>query len=112
MDPMKLQMIEEFMIFSGAMATLVCATGLGAVWIRSRNKQVVAESPNLTARLDEISARLAQIENAAESTAVEVERVSEGQRFVTRLLAERATQPPAQPAALPERSRVGSTTPH
>ena len=35
-------------------------------------------------------ARLARIENAVEAIAVEVERVSEGQRFATRLLAERA----------------------
>ena len=35
-------------------------------------------------------ARLARIEHAVEAIAVEVERVSEGQRFATRLLSERA----------------------
>jgi hypothetical protein len=34
-------------------------------------------------------ARLARIENAVEAIAVEVERVSENQRFATRLLSER-----------------------
>ena len=34
--------------------------------------------------------RLARIEQAVESIAIEVERISEGQRFTTRLLADRA----------------------
>ncbi len=38
----------------------------------------------------EISGRLERIEQAIEAIAVEVERVSEGQRFTTRLLSERA----------------------
>lgn len=33
--------------------------------------------------------RLARIETAVEAMAIEIERISEGQRFVTRLLAER-----------------------
>ena len=37
--------------------------------------------------------RLARIENAIEAMAVEVERISEGQRFTTRLLSERAPTP-------------------
>ena len=35
------------------------------------------------------SARLARVEQAIEAVAIEVERISEGQRFVTQLLAER-----------------------
>jgi len=38
----------------------------------------------------EQSARLARIETAIESMAIELERISEGQRFTTKLLAERA----------------------
>jgi hypothetical protein len=52
--------------------------------------------------------RLARVEQAVESIAIEVERISEGQRFVTRLLNDRA-----QP--LPERLPVAaprSDTPH
>jgi hypothetical protein len=37
--------------------------------------------------------RLRAIENAVESIALEVERISEGQRFTARVLTERATQP-------------------
>ena len=38
--------------------------------------------------------RLERMERAIESIAVEVERISEGQRFTTKLLAERAAAPP------------------
>lgn len=41
-----------------------------------------------------IEARLAKIEEAVDTIAVEMERMGEGQRFVTKLLAERAGQPP------------------
>lgn len=36
----------------------------------------------------EVSARLERIEQAVEAVAIEVERISEGQRFTTRLLSE------------------------
>ena len=42
-------------------------------------------------------ARFDRLEQAVEAIAIEVERVAEGQRFVTKILAERA-----QPAALPD----------
>jgi len=41
-------------------------------------------------RLDSSDERLARVENAVESIAVEIERISEGQRYVTKLLNERA----------------------
>ena len=48
-------------------------------------------------------ARLDRIEHAVEAIAVEVERISEGQRFTTKLLAERS---PAEAArSLTDRSR-------
>ncbi len=43
-------------------------------------------SPSLSS---DVKARLERMEQAIESVAVEVERISEGQRFTTRLLAER-----------------------
>ena len=41
--------------------------------------------------------RLERIERAVEAVAIEVERISEGQRFVTRLLSERERAPAALP---------------
>ena len=50
----------------------------------------------------ESAARLARVEQAVDAIAVEVERVSEGQRFVTRLLAEsRGMRAVGAPAAAP-----------
>jgi hypothetical protein len=39
----------------------------------------------------ELLARIARIEQIVESTSIEIERISEGQRFTTRLLAENRT---------------------
>ena len=43
----------------------------------------------------DVSARLERMEQAIDSIAVEVERISEGQRFTTKLLSERSSSPPA-----------------
>ena len=45
----------------------------------------------------DVTARLERIERAVESVAVEVERISEGQRFVTRVLADRGEIPKLPP---------------
>jgi len=57
-----------------------------------------------------LEARLAKIEEAVDTIAVEMERMGEGQRFVTKLLADRTTQ------QLPDGQKNGGsgrvTTPH
>src|SRR5918999_1501112 len=40
----------------------------------------------------EVAARLERIEQAVDAVAIEVERISEGQRFTTKLLSERASE--------------------
>ncbi len=45
--------------------------------------------------------RMARIEQAVDAIALEVERISEGQRFTTRLLAERASVAPPLPSSKP-----------
>lgn len=42
-----------------------------------------------TGRDPELVARMARVEQIVESTAIEIERISEGQRFTTRLLSEK-----------------------
>lgn len=44
-------------------------------------------------RAEEIPNRLERLEHAVDTIAIEVERVSEGQRFITKILAERPAQP-------------------
>ena len=45
----------------------------------------------------EVTARLERMENAIDSIAVEVERISEGQRFTTKLLSDRSAASPRSP---------------
>lgn len=54
----------------------------------------------------EVADRMANIERAIESVAIEVERVGEGQRFVTQLLAE--SEKRRQVTALPSQQRLDS----
>jgi hypothetical protein len=49
----------------------------------------------------EVTARLERMEQAIDSIAVEVERISEGQRFTTKLLAERTAPQPGLGGAPP-----------
>ena len=49
-----------------------------------------AQRDTLSANRDpELLARISRVEQIVEATAVEIERISEGQRFTTRLLSER-----------------------
>jgi hypothetical protein len=46
----------------------------------------------------DVAARLERMEQAIDSIAIEVERISEGQRFTTKLLSERPSLPASGPA--------------
>lgn len=63
-----------------------CFTGIAVTWIKWRRNKLPGGG-EITARLHEISERLARLENAVDASAVEIERISEGQRFTTKLLA-------------------------
>lgn len=74
-------------------------------WRRGSLPKHVPQSP-------ENAQRLERIEQAIDSIAIEIERVSEGQRFVTRLMSERqsalgAGQQPAQPISVPAGEKLG-----
>jgi hypothetical protein len=99
------KILSDIFVFSGAMAVLGCLTGVIVTWLKYGARK--ASSRELSARLDEIVERLGRMENAVDATAVEIERISEGQRFTTKLLADRGG-----PTAFSERPRGGSTTPH
>jgi hypothetical protein len=72
-----------------------------------------AVPPATSRELKEVAARLEHLEHAVDTVAIEVERVSEGQRYVTRILSEThapgaltAGQPPAEPIRASERDAV------
>lgn len=67
------------------------------IWKRTASRPA---APNASSGDD--TRRLERVEQAVEAIAVEVERMSEGQRYVTRLLSERAGAPAAE--AVPVRA--------
>ena len=95
--------VEDAMVFISIIVGMGCLTGILTTYIRRRGRQVA--SSELAARLDEIADRLGRIDGAIDTVAVEVERISEAQRFTAKVLAERSA------AALPDR-RPGVVTPH
>lgn len=70
-------------------------------FLELRQERVLRRPP------DEISERLERIEMAVESTALEVERIAEANRFVAKLLAE--SRGPVSPLAKPPERVI---TPH
>ena len=58
--------------------------------------------------LQDSFARLERLENSVDAIAVEIERISEGQRFVTRLLSDPGQAALLSAARQPERARIGS----
>jgi hypothetical protein len=98
--------LEDLMVFVGSIIGMGCTTGIIITMIKHRRSRDLPQR-DLQRRLDEVADRLNRIETAVDSTALEVERISEGQRFTTRLLSERSGA-----SALPDKTRSGgSTTP-
>ena len=77
------------------------------IW--KRGSRAAMRAPALPAESGE---RLERIEQGMDAIAIEVERVSEGQRFVTRLLSERggAALPASQPIGEPLRAPAGEAS--
>lgn len=88
----------EVVMTVGVLLTLAMGFPLVIAYARRLWKKA-AVTVSMTPELDR---RLDSIDRAIETTALEVERIGEGQRFVTQLLANRAVQDAAQ--ALPPTS--------
>lgn len=84
--------------------SITATVAIVKMWLTHKEKMAALSGPKESPSL--LDARLERVENAVESIAIEVERVSEGQRFVTKILSERARE---LPVASP-RERV--ITPH
>jgi hypothetical protein len=79
-------------VFVSGAAILTPLVKAFASRLEARPRSDPAVPPDVTDRLD-------RIERGLEAVAVEVERISEGQRFVTKLLAERETAGRLPPSA-------------
>ncbi len=90
--------------FAAVMATIAIVTVGSYASIKATNKIWAKDKGPSTRELDDVRQRLEQLQQSMDSVAVEVERISEGQRFTTKLLAER-TEREALPAATRSASR-------
>ena len=79
---------QEFVLtIIGMVGTFGLVFGFGwalFTWLRERRMP-----PMGTRELTDVHEQLAQLQTSVDAMAVELERISEGQRFATRLLAER-----------------------
>ena len=80
-------------IFVSSIPIIAIGYPLARAFARRLDQQPIGPSIPL-----EVSTRLERMEQAIDAIAVEVERISEGQRFTTKLLTERAAPRPAIPS--------------
>jgi hypothetical protein len=71
-----------------AFFAMIAIVSVGIPYVRGMNRRMEKElsGPKVP---DDVSARLERMEHAIDAIAVEVERISEGQRFTTKLLSEK-----------------------
>jgi len=97
--------MNEDIVIPGLFFVTVIVLSLGIPLVRAyvrrseRGGTATPLSPELSLRLD-------RMESMIETVAVEVERLSEGQRFTTRLLSEGAAQPLVHDARQAAASRI------
>ena len=84
---------------AGMVTGVVMVLGIPLVLVQAR-KLWRRDSASVAPSSHETDIRLERIEHAIDAMAVEVERIAEGQRFVTKLLADRGQE------------RVGIPAPH
>ena len=104
---------EHYLLLFGAAGAFGLLTGLFGAWIgayfggrRGARREIARSTTRSTAAME---VQLAELRHAVETVALEMERISEGQRFTARMLVERV---PASPVATHGRREAGSITPH
>ena len=70
---------------------MIVMLALGVPFVRALTRRWERQSLQ-PAVPPEVTARLDRIEQAVDAVAIEVERISEGQRFTTKLLSDRASE--------------------
>ena len=83
--------LDDIFLFVSLIVLMGCLTGIIVTFLKRRSKPAL--SADLSARLDDIANRLNRLEGAVDTVAVEVERISEAQRFTAKVLAERSGNP-------------------
>jgi hypothetical protein len=82
----------EVMIALGAFtAAAISIKVIASAVLRYEEIKLKHANPTLSGLAGATDARLERMEQAVDAIAVEIERISEGQRFTTKLLSERST---------------------
>ncbi len=94
--------MPQVIVMLGAFAAAVVVV-LGMALIKAYSRKIDGEANPRTT--EDVTYRLERIEHAIEAMAIEVERITEGQRFTTKLLSESRKQlePLSLAGAPPER---------
>lgn len=82
------QIPYEVVVIARSFFTMIVVIALGIPIIRALTRRFVERPPIVPGLPPEVGARLERIEQAVDAVAIEVERISENQRFTTRLLSE------------------------
>jgi hypothetical protein len=92
--------MNENIVIPIAGMTMIVTLALGVPYMRALIRRWERQPLQPTVP-PEVAARLERIEQAVDAVAIEVERISEGQRFTTKLLSDRAGE-----AVTPQRQRA------
>ena len=79
-------MLVDLLVFLGLMA------GLGTfakITLTLLNRRRLPPDAGSAAAIEQLSAQIAALQHSVDAAAIEIERLGEGQRFTTKLLAER-----------------------
>ena len=95
--------MNEDIVVPVAFFLTTCVLAIGIPLVRALVRRWDRES-QLPKVPPEVAARLERMEQSIDAMAIEMERISEGQRFVTKLLADRSQQG-ALPGAARDRSQ-------
>ncbi len=90
--------VQRYGPFSSGQLTAISIVSIVMVWgplalAAARMMMKRANQPKPSPQLLEGTARLERIEQAVDAMSIEIERISEGQRFVTQLMSSRAAAP-------------------
>ena len=86
-DPQVISILNIIAPSAIAMVFLIAAATVAYTWIDKRGRRAAPLDSAAQARIEE---RLDHLTNAVDAIALEVERISEGQRFTTKLLSDNA----------------------
>jgi hypothetical protein len=92
---------ESIVILVVVLASLAAATIIFAPLFRALGRRIERRGEPAGVDAQQVTPRLDRIEQAIEAMAVEVERISEGQRYVTKQMHELRALPAPNPLAQP-----------